>query len=165
MEHDTFFINNHRTRPMEEELQYCHSFDEFERRFERELLRAECRVGEYLSQLLDKYDKKAAVVSVDAGFSHGYVGNIINGIRDNPSRDVLICICLTIHATFDEVQYLLKYAGHAPLYVRNRRDVVIWFGIMKGEDVDTVNENLKKRGMEPLYVEKPDSKRGKKTAE
>jgi len=119
--------------------------------FEKQLIRAESRVG---GRLLDKYDKKASVVFVYSYCSLGYVGNIINGKNNNPSRNVLISISLTIRATFDEVQYLLKYAGHAPLYVRNRRDVVIWFGFMKGEDLDTVNDNLIKRDMEPLYVEK-----------
>jgi len=43
------------------------------------------------------------------------------------------------------------YAGHSPLYVRRKRDVVIWFGIIKGESLDTVNENLKIRGLELLF--------------
>jgi len=43
-----------------------------------------------------------------------------------------------------------KDAGLAPLYVRRKRDVVIWFGFMKGQDLDTVNATLIERGMQPL---------------
>ena len=51
------------------------------------------------------------------------------------------------------MQYLLKYAGHAPLYVRRKRDVIIWFGIRKGESLETVNQNLLDRNLRPLYEE------------
>lgn len=51
------------------------------------------------------------------------------------------------------MQYLLKYAGHAPLYVRRKRDVIIWFGIMKGETLETVNDNLLAHSLKPLYKE------------
>ena len=65
----------------------------------------------------------------------------------------MICICFALGATEEELQYLLKYAGHAPLYVRRKRDVVIWFGITKRESLETVNENLTARGLKPLYSE------------
>ena len=61
----------------------------------------------------------------------------------------IACLSPSI-TTFEEAQYLLKYAGHAPLYVRRKRDVVIWFGFMKGQDLDTVNATLIERGMQPL---------------
>ena len=68
-----------------------------------------------------------------------------------PSIDVLLAICVAIGATVDETQYLLKFAGKAPLYVRKKRDVIIWFGLKKGEALDTVDENLAARGFAPLY--------------
>ena len=63
---------------------------------------------------------------------------------------MLISICFAIGTTFEEAQYLLKYAGHAPLYVRRKRDVIIWFGLMKHQDLQTVNDLLVERGMQPL---------------
>ena len=54
----------------------------------------------------------------------------------------------------EELQYLLRYAGHAPLYVRRRRDVIIWFGIMKGESLESVNDALLTRSLAPLYRDK-----------
>ena len=71
-------------------------------------------------------------------------------ITKNPDRDVLIKICLTIGTTFEECQYLLKYAGYAPLYVRRKRDVIIWFGFIKGKGIGDINDDLNKRGLDPL---------------
>jgi len=71
-------------------------------------------------------------------------------------RDPLICIAFAVGATVEELGYLLKYAGLAPLYVRRKRDVIIWFGLMKGEALETVNNNLIDRGLPGLYD--PDKK-------
>ena len=150
-----FFYHNSRTSILlEYDLNRCESFDDFEKRYPEEFLDNDTQIGDYLSDLLYKYDKKASAVSEDAGLATAYVGLIINKKKNNPSRDALIAICLAIGTTFEEVQYLLKYAGCAPLYVRRKRDVIIWFGFMKGEDIDTVNGNLIERGMKPLIKEK-----------
>lgn len=149
-----FYRGKYESITLESILVGCKDFDEFERVCSDDLRMADRRVGVYLAKLLDKYDKKASVVSVETGRSSSYVGNIINGINNNPSRDLLISICLYIGANVEETQYLLKYAGHAPLYVRKKRDVIVWFGLTKGEDLDTVNENLTRRGLSPLYKEK-----------
>lgn len=154
MQKEYFYQNSRSTYRLIYDLNSFDSFDEFERRFPEQFLNDDTQIGDYLRELLDKYDKKASAVSEDAGLATAYVGNIINLKKNNPSRDALISICLAIGTTFDEVQYLLKYAGQAPLYVRRKRDVVIWFGFMKGQDIDTVNANLIDRNMKPLIKEK-----------
>ena len=68
-------------------------------------------------------------------------------------EELLYRICFALGATEEETRYLLKYAGHAPLYVRRKRDVIIWFGLMKSETLETVNDNLAKRGLKPLFTE------------
>ena len=153
MNPDYFYINNHMTVPLEHFLKSCETYEDFEKRFSDELLNEDGRIGMYLSSLLYKYDKKASVVSFDAHLNPSYVGNIINGKKNNPSRDALICICFALGADEEELQYLLKYAGHAPLYVRRKRDVIIWFGIKKKESIEMVNDNLIERGLKPLYKE------------
>ena len=87
---------------------------------------------------------------LNAMLAASYVGNIVNGKKRNPSRDALISICLAIGTTVDEVQYLLRYGGQAPLYVRRKRDVVIWFGFMKHMRLEEVDEKLRERGLKPL---------------
>ncbi len=151
---DTFYCNNKMSLTLEMMVKSCENFEEFEKRFSAEFLNEDCRIGSYIDELLCKYDKKASVASVEAMLAPSYVGNIINGKKNNPSRDALLCICFALGANEDEAQYLLKYAGKAPLYVRNRRDVIIWFGLIKSEKLDEVNENLIRRGLAPLYTEK-----------
>ena len=153
MNPDYFYINNHMTVPLEHFLKSCETYEDFEKRFSDELLNEDGRIGMYLSRLLNKYDQKASVVSFDAHLNPSYVGNIMNGKKNNPSRDALICICFALGASEEELQYLLKYAGHAPLYVRRKRDVIIWFGIKKKESLEMVNDNLIERGLKPLYKE------------
>ena len=140
---ETFFFKaNKMTVPMEAYIQQCNSYDEFETRYLDQFAANDDRVGQYLEKLLWKYDKNQATVSELAGLNRAYVGNIVRGINNDPSRDVLIAICLAIGTTVDEVQHLLRYAGHNPLYVRRKRDVIIWFGFMKKWSVVDVNIDL-----------------------
>ena len=153
MREDVFYRNNKMTAPLEYYIRKCDSYESFENEFSDEFLNEDSRIGNYLWDLLIKYDKKTSDVSFKAYLHPSYVGKIINGKKNNPSRNALICICFAMGATVEELQYLLKYAGHSPLYVRRKRDVIIWFGKMKGEEIETVNNNLTERGLEPLYSE------------
>ena len=152
MTEDVFFRSNKTSVDLEWILSRCSNYDDFEKQCSADLLNSDCRTSIYLMKLLDKYRKKASVVSQDAKLAQSYVGHIINGVR-NPSRDILLRICFAVGTTVEETQYLLKYAGYAPLYVRRKRDVIIWFGLSKGETLDTVNENLVKYELEPLFDE------------
>lgn len=150
MAKDFFFRSKNTSIILEGSLPRYDSLEDFEKDFPDDFLKDDSKTGDYLLYLLSKYDKAASVVSDKAGLSFSYVGLITSGKKNNPSRDALIAICLAMGTTFEEVQYLLKYAGQAPLYVRRKRDVVIWFGFMKGQDIDTVNDNLYARGMKTL---------------
>ena len=141
---DVFYRNNRMTASLEHFIDYCETLEDLEKQFPEEFLKEDTQIGDYL---------EAAAVSKDAGLAFSYVGHIINGKRNNPSRDALISICFAIGTTFEEAQYLLKYAGQAPLYVRRKRDVVIWFGFMKKQSLDEVNAKLIERGMKPLIRE------------
>lgn len=141
-----FYINNRMSLTLESCLHQCNTLEELETLFPDELLADDCRVGNYLDELLWKYEKDCATISKEAGLDRSYVGNIVRGKKNSPSRDSLIAICLAIGTTIDEVQYLLKYSGHAPLYVRRKRDVIIWFGFMKHKKIIDVDTDLFNRG-------------------
>lgn len=145
-----FYKNNRCSVPMEELIKNVNTFEEFEQKFPDEFLKEDDRVGEYLGDLIYKYGKDFSKVSADAGLTRAYVGNIVRGDKNNPKRDVLIAICLAIGTTAEEVQYLLRYAGYSPLYVRRKRDVIIWFGFMKHKSRTEVNIDLEKRGFRIL---------------
>lgn len=158
---ETFFYNaNNMTVPMETYIKRCNSYDEFEARYLEEFVGNDDRVGRYLEKLLWKYDKNQATISELAGLNRAYVGNIVRGRNNDPSRDVLISICLAIGTTVDEVQHLLRYAGHNPLYVRRKRDVIIWFGFMKKRSVIDVNIDLDNHGCPLLMPKRKDATDG-----
>ena len=146
----TFYVTNKMTASLEHAIKYIPTLEEFEKEFPDEFLRDDDRVGNYLQELLFKYDKSASRVSESANIHRSYVGNIINGKKKDPSRDTLLAICLAMGTTLEEAQYLLKYAGKAPLYVRRKRDVIIWFGFMKGKSVTDVNLDLYNRNYKTL---------------
>ena len=150
MKDEYFYVGNHMTIRLEYFIGKIDTLEEFEDKFRPEFLKDDRHIGNYLGELLDKYDKKASAVSEEAMLATSYVGNIINGKKRNPSRDALISICLAIGTELEEAQYLLRYAGQAPLYVRRRRDVVIWFGLKKGMSLDEVDEKLIQRNYKPL---------------
>ena len=150
MAKEYFYRNNRMSVPMEDMLDKVNTFEEFEKRFSDEFLNEDTQIGEYLWDLLVKYQKDCATISQKAAHDRSYVGNIVNGKRNNPSRDSLIAICLAIGTTVEEVQRLLKYAGHSPLYVRRKRDVIIWFGFMKHRDRATVDDDLDNHGFQTL---------------
>jgi len=148
-----FFFTNNMTLKLEYVINQYDTLEDFEKDFPPEFLNDDKHIGNYLNELLQKYKKKASAVSEDAMLATSYVGNIIKGRKCNPSRNALISICLAIGTELEEVQYLLKYGGQAPLYVRRKRDVVIWFGFMKKKTLDEVDEDLKKRNYRPLVKE------------
>lgn len=150
---EVFYINNKMTPTLEGLIQNIDTFDEFEKKFSDEMLADDDRVGNYLRELLWKYNVDYAAISSKAGLHRSYVGNIVNGKKNNPQRDAIIAICLAIGTTIEEVQYLLKYAGHAPLYVRRKRDVIIWFGFVKGKSIDDVDIDLYNRGYKTFLKE------------
>ena len=154
MAKEYFYRNNRMSVPMEDMLDKVNTFEEFEKRFSDEFLNEDTQTGEYLGKLLDRYQKNSATISELACLERSYVGKIVRCEKKNPSRDTLIAICLAIGTTVDEVQHLLKYAGYNPLYVRRKRDVIIWFGFMKGYNIPKVDIELQKHGFKTFNNEK-----------
>ena len=147
---NTLFKPKYSTMPIEESLKRFNSFDEFEKYYEKDLIDENLLLADYLYGLLDQYQISANKASLGIGVSHSYVGKIITGEKMNPSRDVLLAICVFIGATVEETQTLLKYAGKAPLYVRRKRDVIIWFALMKHQNLYNLDEYLYDRGFRIL---------------
>lgn len=103
MRQEPFYISNKMSVSLEYCLEDCQTFEEFESRFSDEFLMDDARVGNYLERLMWKYDKDYATISRLAGLDRSYVGNIIRGKKNNPSRDALIAICLAAGTDVEEV--------------------------------------------------------------
>ena len=97
------------------------------------------------SNLLDEQIRNKKMNKADlakaAGMSEVYLHQLLSG-RRSPSRTRLICICVGLQLTLEETQKLLFHAGIGQLYVKNRWDAIIIYGIDHGMDLFTINDLL-----------------------
>lgn len=146
-----FFQYEHATLDIVSQIKRLNTFQDFDNFLTDELLDGNKLLSEYLSELLERHNAKPDTVSVKIGYSHDYVRKIAVGDRKEPSRDVLLAICTYIHATVEETQLLLRYAGHRSLYARRRRDAIIWFALMKEQDFEELNKYLEAKKLKTLW--------------
>lgn len=146
-----FFLYEYGTIDIAQQIKSMKTFEQFEEFFTNELMDGNILLQEYLSELLTRYSAKAEEVSIKIGYSHDYVRKIAVGDRKDPGRDVLLAICTYIHATVEETQLLLRYAGQQPLYARRKRDAIIWFALERKQDFEELNKFLLDREYKPLW--------------
>ena len=106
-------------------------------------------IGEYLNQLIKSRGLKKTQVLKDAEMNEIYGYQIFAGSR-KPSRDKLICLCVGMGLTLEELDQALKYAGELPLYPRSPRDSVLIAGVLRGDCVMKLNQALYDYGFDTL---------------
>ena len=94
-----------------------------------------------LQELFQRSGLSKAALAKRAGTSEVYLYQIFSGER-TPSRDRTICLCYGLSASLDETQELLKRSGFAQLYVKNRRDAIIIYGLAHKMELDEINDRL-----------------------
>ena len=94
-----------------------------------------------LQDLFQRSGLSKAALAKRAGTSEVYLYQIFSGER-TPSRDRTICLCYGLSATLEETQRLLKCSGLAQLYVKNRRDAIIIYGLAHKMELDEINDRL-----------------------
>ena len=104
---------------------------------------------DYLQQLLDEKGLKRSDVVREAGLDATYGYNIFMGTR-SPSREKLLPLLFTMKCTLQEANRILRAAGHSELYVKDRRDAIIIYGILHQQNMYTVNDELFEAGEETL---------------
>lgn len=97
--------------------------------------------AELLQSLFQKKDISKAALAKNAGMSEVYLYQLFSGGR-NPSRDRILCLCFGMGATLEEAQELLKESGNAQLYVKDRRDAIVIYGLLHHQGLDEVNDSL-----------------------
>ncbi len=102
-----------------------------------------------LSIILENTDYTIKDVVENTYVDRSYLYQIFRGVRE-PSRNKLIQILIFLRPSIHEMNRILKVAGKSPLYMRNKRDVVIIHSINKGLDLDEIEELLIDKGMESL---------------
>ena len=117
-------------------------------------------LSEYLNRIMEQKQLCRTDVIRDSCLNPNYAYHILSGESTNPSRPKLLALTIALHMDFDEIQYLLRYAGFSPLYPRNPWDAVVISAIHRGLSVwetdnllDYLGEtvmlgNLKKRQLE-----------------
>lgn len=98
-------------------------------------------VPDVLNVLFQKKSISKASLAKRASMSEVYLHQVFAGQR-NPSRNRLLCMCLGMSASLEETQEVLKLCGSAQLYIRNRRDAIISYGLLRGLSVQEVNDYL-----------------------
>ena len=72
--------------------------------------------------------------------------------KTNPSRDVLLILCIAAKMDRKSTRRMLEVYGHRDLYVKDTRDIIIATYINnKNFDIDAINEELYRYGLATLF--------------
>ena len=135
------------TEDLQSELTKAKSFDEFCCRNNAELQFPSA--ADYLNYLLQSKNISKAALIANSNLERTYVYHILSGSK-TPGRDKLIILAIAAGADIAETQNLLKYAQERPLYVRDRRDGLIYYGIDRCKSLMYINETLMENNLEIL---------------
>ncbi len=98
-----------------------------------------------LLELCAKYEINPSKLYIDAMISKAMFYAILRKER-NPGRDNVIKIGLAIRLTVDELNELLKLAGHKELYPKNKQDAIIIFAINNNKSNEEIEKLLREYG-------------------
>ena len=107
-------------------------------------------ITESLEKLYERKSIPKAALARRSGMSEVYLHQVFSG-RRNPSRDRLLCLCICMGASLEEIQQALKHATYAPLYPKHKRDAIISHGILHGTALEKINEKLAQEQEQPLF--------------
>ncbi|MBQ7971699.1 MAG: hypothetical protein IJ294_05065 [Clostridia bacterium] len=136
-----------KTNDLMKNLSSDQNLDRYLKENEGELISEE--ISTYLNQLVAARGLKKTQILKDAEMNEIYGYQIFAGSR-KPSRDKLICLCVGMGLSLEELNQALKYAGELPLYPRSARDSVLIAGILRGDRVMKLNQALYDYGFETL---------------
>lgn len=107
-------------------------------------------LSEYIACLMQEKQFKKIDIVKRSRLSEVYTYQILAGMK-NPDRSKLMCIIFALEPGLPEANRLLKLAGKAELYPKNKRDSIIIFALNKKLSLDETNDLLFELGEETLY--------------
>ncbi len=128
-----------KTADLEQELAQTMEMGTFLRENQTEFVSYE--LADVLEDMIRRKGVSKAETARQAQMSDIYLFQILSG-RRRPSRDRLICICIGLGCSLEETRDLLRKCRYADLYVRDRRDAMIMFGLQKGQSLGALNDAL-----------------------
>lgn len=141
-------MKNKTTTELLKELQGFKTFEEYENANKDYMISKS--LSEYLTELIDEKNLTKAEVIKNAQLNENYAYQLLSGLKANPKRDKLICLCIGMELTIDETNSILKIAGLSPLYPRVKRDSIIILCMNEEKPVIKINEALYEAGEETL---------------
>lgn len=108
------------------------------------------QLPQLLAEIYRRRHISKAALARQAGMSEVYLHQVFSG-RRRPSRDRLLCLCICMGASLEEIQQALKHATYAPLYPKHKRDAIISHGILHGTALEKINEKLAQEQEQPLF--------------
>lgn len=135
------------TSEMMNEIKQTHEIEKFIEKNRNEFVNEQ--LHDALNNLLVEKGMKKSEVVARSGLNRIYCYQIFSGKR-LPSRDKLIAICFGFKLDLEQTNNLLKTEGFAELYVKNKRDSIIIFGIDSHKSIFAVDEILYENGLSIL---------------
>ena len=84
------------------------------------------------------------------GIERSYFYHVLNGKR-RPGRNVVIRLGFCLQSTLQDMNQLLRLAGHSTLYPKIRRDAAVIFALSHHYTMEMANELLLEHREEPIY--------------
>lgn len=103
----------------------------------------------HLAALLCSRNMTVQDVILHCNLDRSYAYQMFNGTR-TPTRNFLLRLAFLLRLSEAEAQRLLKIAGRAPLYARNRRDAAVLYGLthdLSLEETEGLLQNLREEGL------------------
>lgn len=97
------------------------------------------------SEYLAEHNLSASVIvkRCNGLISKSYVYDILNGTKKNPSRDILLILCIAANMNRKSTRRILEVYGHRDLYAKDTRDIILATYINnENYDFDSINQEL-----------------------
>lgn len=136
------------TEDLRKELLSGMGIDTYLRRNREQFVKSD--VTELIYAYYERQGISKAVLARQAGMSDVYLHQLFSG-RRKPSRDKILCLCIGMELSIEDTQKLLKEAAFAPLYLRKRREAIIYYGILNHQPIEKINDKLFDKNEKTLY--------------
>lgn len=108
---------------------------------ENETYFADVDISAFLTSLYEICGLSKAELARRAEMSEVYLHQVFSG-RRRPSRDRLLCLCVSMEVSLEDTQRLLRQVGYAPIYLKLKRDAIIGHGILHHTPLTEINDKL-----------------------
>ena len=113
------------------------------------------KLAYYLSDLMrmKNLEQNAVEDELFGVMSPSYIKSVFNGTKPHPSRNFVIAIGLAMHLSYEELNNLLKYAGHHSLDAKRYvGDTCIILGLSKRLSIEQIDDLLRRYDAEDILI-------------